>query len=92
MVDDSRTYIAGKLTGDDWRKCKAKLVVGADEEDWASAYQDFFRQRLKLRYLDPIKLLGAPGGWQGEGFSIVSIQCALIEFLAASRSGKNYGS
>lgn len=90
VADDSRTYIAGKLTGHDWHKCKAKLVVGADQEGWASAYEDFFRQRLKLRYLDPIKLLSAPGGWQGEGFSIVSIQCALIEFLAACRSGKNY--
>ncbi|GGJ49533.1 hypothetical protein [Sphingopyxis bauzanensis] len=27
---------------------------------------------------------------EGEGFTIVSIQCALIEFLAAIRAGKNY--
>lgn len=89
-AEDSKTHIAGKLTGDDWRKFKEKLVVGGDHEIWASAFEDFFRQRLKLRYLDPIELLGAPGGWQGEGFSVVSIQCALIEFLAATRSGKNY--
>lgn len=30
------------------------------------------------------------GTYQGEGFSIVSIQCALIEFLAATHSGLAY--
>lgn len=30
------------------------------------------------------------GTWEGEGFTIASIQCALIEFLAATRAGKNY--
>jgi hypothetical protein len=35
-------------------------------------------------------VLNTNGTWQGEGFSIVSIQCALIEFLAAARAGKKY--
>jgi hypothetical protein len=30
------------------------------------------------------------GAREGEGFTIASIQCALIEFLAATRVGKNY--
>ena len=84
-----KTYIAGKLTADDWRKCKAGLAVGGSEDLWAHAFGEHFRQRLENRYLYPIALL-AKGAWEGEGFSIVSLQCALIEFLAALRKGENY--
>ncbi|WP_114217099.1 hypothetical protein [Ochrobactrum sp. 3-3] len=87
---DGKTYIAGKLTADDWRAFKASLVVGGGSTLWATAFEDYFRQRLHLRYLRPIELLQSNGTWEGEGFSIVSIQCALIEFLAATRKGENY--
>ncbi|UXT50165.1 hypothetical protein FY136_13300 [Agrobacterium tumefaciens] len=87
---DRTTYIAGKLTAKDWQKFRAILVIGGDQEPWARAFEDFLRQRLHLRYLKPIELLQKPGTWDGEGFSIVSIQCALIEFLAALRKGTNY--
>ncbi len=86
----STTYIAGRLTGDDWRMARSNLAIGGDRQPWASAYEDFFRQRLKLRYLDPIKKLEDKAGWEGEGFTIVSIQCALIEFLSATRRGEKY--
>ncbi len=86
----NKTYIAGKLTREDWRQRKDKLVIGGGQEAWASAYNDFFLQRLKLRYLDPIKKLEDKAKWEGEGFSIVAIQCALIEFLSATRRGEKY--
>lgn len=82
--------IAGKLTGDDWSAAKGKLTVGGDQGMWAKVFEDFFRQRLQLRYLEPIRVLNTNGTWEGEGFSIVSIQCALLEFLAAARAGKKY--
>lgn len=87
---DRTTYIAGKLTTDHWRTFKATLVVGGDAEPWADAFDNYLRQRLHLRYLRPIQLLQSNGTWEGEGFSIVSVQCALIEFLAALRKGENY--
>lgn len=84
------TQIAGRLTRDDWNTVKGALTIGGDEDAWAKAFQDFFWQRVNLCYLEPIKVLHANGTWEGEGFSIVSIQCALIEFLAAARQGKKY--
>lgn len=57
---------------------------------WKKAFEEYFVVRLSLRYLNPIKLLQEHGTFQGEGFSIVAIQCTLIEFLAAARAGKGY--
>lgn len=51
-------------------------------------YEEFLEERLYARYLNPIDLL--KGQTNGEGFAIVSIQCAHIEFLAALKVGKNY--
>jgi len=45
---------------------------------------------LSLRYLEPINVLQNNGTFQGEGFSIVAIQCSLIEFLESTLQGKTY--
>lgn len=83
-------YIAGDLSADDWRVRASELRNRPSPELWQETFEGFFRQRLDLRYLDPIELLQAEGTMQGEGFAIVSIQCALIEFLAAAREGLVY--
>ena len=83
------TVIAGSLTADDWAARKVVLATGS-ASDWGSAFNDFFLQRLQLRYLDPIKVLQENGSCLGEGFSIVAIQCSLVEFLESSFQGKNY--
>ncbi|WP_306050806.1 hypothetical protein [Oceaniradius stylonematis] len=88
--EESSDYIAGSLTANDWKARKIKLLENGDEADWASAFDDFLMARLKHRYLTPIKMLQDDGSFQGEGFTIVSVQCALIEFLAALKIGKNY--
>ncbi|TGQ13585.1 hypothetical protein [Mesorhizobium sp. M00.F.Ca.ET.217.01.1.1] len=82
-------YIAGALTADDWRARKVALAAGGSAI-WDSAFTDFFKTRLELRYLHPIKLLQDHGTFSGEGFSITAIQCTLIEFIAATRYGLNY--
>jgi hypothetical protein len=47
--------------------------------------------RVVSQYVDAvIRLLRDEGSWEGEGFSIVSIQCAMLEFLAACRGGLIY--
>ena len=40
--------------------------------------------------MNPIKVLQESGTFQGEGFSIVAIQCSLIEFLESTAQGTNY--
>lgn len=81
--------IAGSLTAYDWKAFKKTLTPG-NQVQWQKAFDNYFHQRLSLRYLEPIKALQENGTYQGEGFSIVAIQCTLIEFLASTIEGKNY--
>ncbi|MGO8253444.1 hypothetical protein ACC792_21005 [Rhizobium ruizarguesonis] len=83
-------YLAPRRSAEDWRQVCDQLVIGGDESLWADAFQEFFFERLQSRYLKPIRLLRDQGNWEGEGFSIVSIQCAMLEFLAACRGGLIY--
>lgn len=84
------TFVAGRKTDKDWLASRSGLGVGADSSVWEAAFEDYFRSRLALRYLDPIKVLQDHGTYQGEGFSIVAIQCSLIEFLESARQGLRY--
>ena len=86
----AETEIAGKKTVADWQKQKASLVVGGDPGPWKEAYEAFFRARLKTRYFAPIDVIKTIPTKNGEGFSIVAIQCSLIEFLGATLEGKSY--
>jgi hypothetical protein len=83
-------YIAGTRTATDWNTFRAKLTLGADPALWQKAFDDYFYERLSLRYLEPIKVLQDNGTYQGEGFSIVAIQCTLIEFLESTFQGISY--
>lgn len=47
-----------------------------------------FRQRIENYYLKPIKAIKDPGKLKGEGFTILTIQCALIEMFAAFKNGQ----
>jgi hypothetical protein len=82
--------LAPGKTKDDWTKLAQRLTPGRDSDLWAEAFDSFLLSRLRSRYLKPIGLIRDKGSWEGEGFTIASIQCALIEFLAAIREGKNY--
>lgn len=98
--------IAGNLKRNDWVKRKGELEIGGAHDAWTGVFNDFLRKRLETRYLEPIDtILGVaknqrgvssinegeiPAKNVGEGFSIVTIQCALIEFLAALKKGINF--
>ena len=82
--------IAGSLSASDWWTLRKSLSPGVDPTLWRRAFDDYYRQRLSLRYLEPIRALQDHGSFRGEGFSIVAIQCTLIEFLASTIEGKNY--
>jgi hypothetical protein len=84
------TQIAGWKTSADWLVSRQGLVVGGDPVPWKKVFQDYFRDRLQLRYLGPIRLLQTHGSFQGEGFSILAIQCSLVEFLESTLRGVSY--
>ena len=90
VMNADKTQIAGWKTVADWQITKQALVVGGDRGPWASACKDYFQERLRLRYLNPIRLLQENGTFQGEGFSILAIQCTLIEFLESTVQGLTY--
>jgi hypothetical protein len=81
--------IAGNCTVDDW-KALEKILICGKPDNWKLAYNAFFLTRIQTRYFDPIETLIKHGGEEGEGFSIVALQCSLIEFLASTLEGKNY--
>jgi len=90
MTPQGPDHIAGWKTADDWRLTRATLLLGGDTEPWQTAFEEFFRTRLRLRYLDPIQILQDNGTFVGEGFSIAAIQCSLIEFLESTVQGLKY--
>jgi hypothetical protein len=83
-------YIAGWKTADDWRAHRATLLVGGDPVAWQGTFTDYFLERLRLRYLNPIRVLQEHGTFRGEGFSILALQCTLIEFFESTVQGVNY--
>lgn len=89
MSTPTDIFIAGSKTAEDWRLSKPNLVNG-DAAVWEAAFDDYFIQRLDLRYLAPIKLLQENDTRQGEGFTIVTVQCSLIEFLESTAEGTTY--
>jgi hypothetical protein len=90
MTHSTDTYIAGWKTADDWRRFREQLVNQGGRDLWQRAFEDYFLERLHLRYLGPIRMLQGNGTFQGEGFSIVAIQCTLIEFLESTVQGIQY--
>jgi len=89
-MSDDHVYIAGSKTAAHWATFRETLVVLGDREPWHTAVVEYFRPRLELRYFSAIKLLQEHGTSQGEGFSILAIQCTLIEFLEATIQGISY--
>jgi hypothetical protein len=84
------TYIAVKKTIDDWQKTSQILKSGGSVELWKRVVDEYYLGRLGPRYLNPIQILQRPGLSEGEGFSIVAIQCSLIEFLESTVRGITY--
>ena len=82
----STTFIAGRKTVSDWLLMKKELTDFKNDIIWEKAYDDYFLTRLKDRYLTPIDSIKENGGYTGEGFSIMTIICSLIEFLERDNS------
>ncbi|WP_217574772.1 hypothetical protein [Mesorhizobium sp. GbtcB19] len=73
----------------DWPQIATILQASPTTADWHAAFGVCLSDRIEKRYLVPIRAL-QNGPFQGEGFTILTIQCALIEFLAALKKGWNF--
>lgn len=80
------TKIAGDYTVGDWKRDRQNLT---NIDAWKNAFY-VFNTRIKLRFLSPIERILSSDKMEGEGFSVVAIQCILVEFLAAFYFGKVY--
>lgn len=58
-----------------------------DETTWGKAIEKF-KERLDNYFFIPISGIIERGDGDGEGFSVVTLQCALIEMFAAFKEGK----
>jgi hypothetical protein len=83
-------FIAGRKRASHWRAFEHALIPGGNAAPWKKAFKTYFQARLSYRYLKPITALQQDGTMAGEGFSIVAIQCSLIEFLESTLQGKTY--
>jgi len=86
----STMQIAGKKTVADWNLIRTELNDFSNQDIWSVVFCEFFCTRLKNRYLDPIQFIKNGGCYSGEGFSIMTIICSLIEFVESTYQGKNY--
>ena len=83
------TKIAADYTVANWKSDRQHLINVGDAVHWKYAF-NIFHTRIKTRFLSPIETILASDKEVGEGFTIVAIQCILVEFLAAFYFGKVY--
>lgn len=63
------------------------LYSYGDNENWAAALK-LFQTRLNRKFFTPLQSIIDKKLLEGEGFTIVTVQCALIESLASFRTGQ----
>ena len=93
MNSDNNFKIAGNFRVNDWKELRDTLstVDVQNTEGWDKAF-NMFKVRVETRFLNPINEISRmyPDGGRGEGFSVVALQCILIEFFEAFYHGKIY--
>lgn len=76
----------GGFTIGQWKKKREILKSNLNySHDWEEIV-DLYDNRLKVRYFDPMKRIEKHA--KGEGFSLATIHCALIEHFASLTQGK----
>lgn len=72
----------------DWSLIRLKLNQACKyDNDWENAIE-LFDKRIKRKFFDPVEKIIKTNKLKGEGFTIVTVQCALIEMFAAFKRGK----
>lgn len=87
---DNSERLFGRKTKNDWLEIRERLKSDfTDKNDWVSA-TDLMRKRFQTRYFKPIEHILSLNITTGEGFAVVSLMCALIEFFKSCIEGKKY--
>lgn len=87
---DRELEIAEELTVGNWLDLQVSLESGMDTNSlWEEAFS-YFTKRMESRYLMPVKVIETCSNVTGEGFSIVTIICSLIEALESFYQGRSY--
>ena len=85
--DKDLTDLGGFTIGQ-WKQKREILKKNLDySEEWDEVV-NWYDQRLQNRYFEPMKRIEKHAS--GEGFSLMTIHCALIEHFAAITQGKIY--
>lgn len=86
--------MADKLTKSftlsDWQNLRLKLKdKSLLTTEWDETIK-ILKERVTERYFEPIQILINNSKDKGEGFTILTVECALIEFLATLKDGRIY--
>lgn len=82
--------IAGNKTTGYWRKLEQQISGDFSSDSLWNKALDIFEERLNERYIRPAEIIQRHSHIVGEGFSIVTILCALIETLETFYVGQCY--
>ncbi|MES9852798.1 MAG: hypothetical protein ABW170_13340 [Candidatus Thiodiazotropha sp. L084R] len=85
MVD-----IAGNKTDTDWKLLESQIRNDFNNVDLWNQALDIFELRLNERYINPAEIIQNNLSVTGEGFSIITLLCSLIEALETFHEGKCY--
>lgn len=84
------TLISAGISVAEWKEKRGRLIsYDCSKPEWEEAFQ-LLHVRIKTRFLNPIDWILEKRQDEGEGFSVVALQCILIEFLEAFYQGKIY--
>lgn len=87
---DLEIKISKDKSCNDWISLKNKLQNDySNSKLWEIAF-DLLMDRINSRYLDQVELIKSKKSFDGEGFSMVTILCCLIEFLESTVQGLKY--
>lgn len=92
MIKRGDKIIADILTKEGWEELKKSLDVDdkSSKENWQIVWDQYYKARIQLRYLNPMESIVSNDTFSGEGFSIVAIICSLMEMLESFEQGKEY--
>ena len=88
------TFISAFKNVAQWKRIREQLVIGtlwgnSKKSEWEVVFE-LLHTRIQTRFLNPIDWILEKRYDRGEGFSVVALQCILIEFLEAFYQGKIY--
>lgn len=82
--------IAGNLTISNSDEL-SNILSCENDGNWGLAFY-FFEERIRTRYINPIKSILEIGDNLGEGFAVVNLQCSLIETIESFINGWEFKS